>query len=96
MKQNRCPWPANNLEMIEYHDREWGTPLFNDRKLFEFFYRSGFGNRYLSHNICFISLTFFRSSIVYLKKKNHTTIHRPYCFVSFICTFPIYSINFWS
>ena len=23
--------------MIEYHDREWGTPLFNDRKLFEFF-----------------------------------------------------------
>lgn len=37
MKQNRCPWPAKNLEMIEYHDKEWGTPVFNDKKLFEFF-----------------------------------------------------------
>ncbi len=33
---NRCPWPSDNQLMIEYHDKEWGVPLHNDRKLFEF------------------------------------------------------------
>lgn len=32
----RCAWPANNPLMIDYHDREWGVPLHDDRKLFEF------------------------------------------------------------
>jgi DNA-3-methyladenine glycosylase I len=31
-----CPWPRNNELMIEYHDVEWGVPLFDDTKLFEF------------------------------------------------------------
>ncbi len=31
----RCPWGSDPL-MIEYHDREWGTPLHDDQKLFEF------------------------------------------------------------
>jgi DNA-3-methyladenine glycosylase I len=30
----RCPWPATRLS-IEYHDREWGVPLHDDRALFE-------------------------------------------------------------
>lgn len=33
---NRCPWPGNDPLMIKYHDKEWGVPLHNDRKLFEF------------------------------------------------------------
>jgi len=37
MKQNRCPWPGVNPEMVAYHDREWGRPLFEDKKLYEFF-----------------------------------------------------------
>ena len=28
--------------MIKYHDKEWGTPLHNDRKLFEFLILEGF------------------------------------------------------
>jgi len=32
----RCAWPGKNESMIEYHDKEWGTPLHDDRKLFEF------------------------------------------------------------
>ena len=31
-----CPWPANNPLMIEYHDKEWGEPLHDDNKIFEF------------------------------------------------------------
>lgn len=31
-----CEWPNNNPLMIEYHDKEWGVPLHNDRKLFEY------------------------------------------------------------
>ena len=33
---SRCPWPANDSLMIAYHDEEWGVPLHDDRKLFEF------------------------------------------------------------
>jgi len=31
-----CPWPANDPLMIKYHDEEWGKPLHDDDKLFEF------------------------------------------------------------
>ena len=34
--KNRCDWPGDNKLMIEYHDTEWGVPLHDDRKLFEF------------------------------------------------------------
>jgi DNA-3-methyladenine glycosylase I len=33
--RGRCAWPKSAL-MLRYHDREWGVPLKNDRKLFEF------------------------------------------------------------
>lgn len=38
----RCPWPSDDKLMIEYHDKEWGVPLHNDRKLFEFLLLEGF------------------------------------------------------
>ena len=31
-----CNWPSNDPLMVEYHDREWGVPLHDDQKLFEF------------------------------------------------------------
>ena len=37
MKETQtCPWPSNNKLMIDYHDTEWGIPLHDDQKLFEF------------------------------------------------------------
>ncbi len=30
----RCEWAKDGL-MVEYHDREWGIPVHDDRKLFE-------------------------------------------------------------
>ena len=35
MTKKRCDWPDDPLQ-IEYHDEEWGVPLHDDRKLFEF------------------------------------------------------------
>lgn len=34
---NRCPWanPKNPL-YIQYHDEEWGVPVHDDKKIFEF------------------------------------------------------------
>lgn len=32
--RRRCPWPTKPLD-IEYHDKEWGRPLHDDRALFE-------------------------------------------------------------
>ena len=34
--KNSCGWPGDNPLMIKYHDTEWGVPLHDDRKLFEF------------------------------------------------------------
>lgn len=33
--RRRCAWPSSDIALA-YHDREWGVPLKNDRKLFEF------------------------------------------------------------
>jgi len=38
----RCPWQSDDKLMIKYHDKEWGAPLHNDRKLFEFLILEGF------------------------------------------------------
>ena len=32
----RCPWCLENEKMIRYHDEEWGVPVHDDRKQFEF------------------------------------------------------------
>ena len=37
---NRCEWATAPL-MIEYHDNEWGVPVHDDRKLFEFLILEG-------------------------------------------------------
>jgi len=36
MEKRRCDWPGNDPLMIAYHDEEWGVPVHDDRKLFEF------------------------------------------------------------
>ena len=36
----RCDWAIEQIE-IDYHDNEWGVPLHNDRKLFEFLVLEG-------------------------------------------------------
>ena len=38
----RCAWPTDNPLMIKYHDKEWGVPVHNDRRLFEFLLLEGF------------------------------------------------------
>jgi len=32
----RCDWSVGHPLMIQYHDTEWGVPVHDDRKLFEF------------------------------------------------------------
>lgn len=40
--KKRCPWPADDPLYINYHDKEWGVPVHNDKKLFEFLLLEGF------------------------------------------------------
>jgi DNA-3-methyladenine glycosylase I len=37
---NRCPWAKTEL-YARYHDAEWGVPLHDDRRLFEFLVLEG-------------------------------------------------------
>ncbi|MBW1838030.1 MAG: DNA-3-methyladenine glycosylase I [Deltaproteobacteria bacterium] len=37
----RCQWAGTDLLYINYHDTEWGVPLHDDRKLFEFLILDG-------------------------------------------------------
>lgn len=36
MQKTRCPWVNENPLMIEYHDTEWGNPIHDDKRLFEY------------------------------------------------------------
>lgn len=39
-KLKRCPWASSELSLA-YHDREWGVPVHDDRRLFEFLILEG-------------------------------------------------------
>ena len=36
MLMNRCVWCLESDVMLQYHDEEWGKPLHDDRKHFEY------------------------------------------------------------
>ena len=36
-----CEWPASDPLMVKYHDEEWGVPVHEDRKQFEFLILEG-------------------------------------------------------
>jgi DNA-3-methyladenine glycosylase I len=37
----RCPWCLGSEAYVRYHDLEWGVPVHDDRKLFEFLVLEG-------------------------------------------------------
>ncbi len=34
--KHRCFWVTDNELYKKYHDQEWGVPVYDDKKLFEF------------------------------------------------------------
>ena len=40
IKMKRCEWSENEA-LINYHDKEWGVPIHDDKKLFEFLILEG-------------------------------------------------------
>ena len=41
LNKKRCAWSSNDKLYIRYHDKEWGVPVHNDKKLFEFLVLEG-------------------------------------------------------
>ena len=41
MIQERCAWVNSNPIYIDYHDNEWGRPIYNEQILFEFLVLEG-------------------------------------------------------
>jgi DNA-3-methyladenine glycosylase I len=41
IKKERCPWCLGFDQYIKYHDEEWGVPVHDDRKHFEFLILEG-------------------------------------------------------
>ena len=39
--KKRCPWCLSDPLYVTYHDREWGVPVHDDRKWFEFLVLEG-------------------------------------------------------
>jgi DNA-3-methyladenine glycosylase I len=37
----RCPWCLGSPEYVRYHDEEWGVPVHDERRLFEFLILEG-------------------------------------------------------
>lgn len=40
-ERRRCSWAGGSPLMVGYHDKEWGAPVHEDRKLFEFLILEG-------------------------------------------------------
>lgn len=40
-EKQRCPWCGTDPLYMDYHDNEWGTPLYDNQKLFEFLILEG-------------------------------------------------------
>jgi len=36
MNKNRCSWCGETPLYVDYHDKEWGVPVYDDDRLFEF------------------------------------------------------------
>lgn len=41
MSRRRCPWADGSALLADYHDREWGVPVHEDRRHFEFLILEG-------------------------------------------------------
>lgn len=39
--KRRCDWATGDALYIDYHDKEWGVPVHDDRRLFEFLILEG-------------------------------------------------------
>lgn len=42
ISKRTCSWPTSDPLLMKYHDSEWGVPVHDDRKLFEFLILEGF------------------------------------------------------
>lgn len=40
-KKVRCGWAGEDATYVEYHDTEWGVPVYDDQRLFEFLVLEG-------------------------------------------------------
>ena len=41
MTPERCGWAGSDPDMVAYHDTEWGVPVHDDTKHFEFLVLEG-------------------------------------------------------
>jgi DNA-3-methyladenine glycosylase I len=41
IEKRRCPWATSDPLYVRYHDDEWGVPVHDDRRLFEFLILEG-------------------------------------------------------
>lgn len=41
LDRKRCAWASTDTLYLAYHDNEWGVPVYDDRKLFEFLILEG-------------------------------------------------------
>src|SRR5947209_17905129 len=39
--KRRCPWCLGSEQYLRYHDTEWGVPVHDDNRLFEFLILEG-------------------------------------------------------
>jgi len=74
----RCGWVGDDPLMIRYHDEEWGTPVHNDRKLFEYMvldaFQAGLSWRTVLHKRAAFDLAFahFEPELVMKFGENET------------------------
>lgn len=76
----RCTWPKTDPLMIKYHDEEWGIPLFDDNKLFEFLvldaFQAGLSWQTILHKRENFKKAFYHFDATKIAKMNETQINQ--------------------
>lgn len=61
--KTRCAWMGNDTMMLRYHDEEWGVPVHEDRRWFEFLvldaFQAGLSWRTVLHKRAAFSKAFY-------------------------------------
>lgn len=80
MPEKRCDWGLINKTMQDYHDKEWGVPIHEDVKLFEFLVlesmQAGLSWNTILHKRDAFRVAFNAFEISKVAQFNHTTIEK--------------------
>ena len=92
----RCPWCMCNEKMIRYHDEEWGVPVHDDQKQFEFLMMEVMQCKVAAYGEKDIQRILETEGMIRSRRKIEAVIHNARCFQDIRREFGSFSEYIWN